>query len=52
MRFQSENSGAVLDTKTGLREWFESHAEAIRVAQERNANETRVLLARGENKQA
>lgn len=36
MRYRAENSGAVLDTKTGLREWFDSYAEAIEVAKERN----------------
>jgi hypothetical protein len=39
MRYQAENSGAVLDTKTGLREWFGSHAEAIQEAKERNEDE-------------
>jgi hypothetical protein len=36
MRYQAENSGAVLDTKTGLREWFSSLVEAIEVARARN----------------
>lgn len=36
MRYKAEISGAVLDTKTGLREWFGSHIEAIKVARERN----------------
>lgn len=38
-RYKSENSGAVLDTKTGLREWFSSHAEAIKAAKELNEDE-------------
>jgi hypothetical protein len=39
MRYVAENSGAVLDTKTGLRQWFDSHAEAIEVACKLNARE-------------
>lgn len=37
MRYIAENSGAVLDTRTGLREWFASFGEAIRNAAARNA---------------
>lgn len=37
MRYLPENSGGLLDTKTGLREWFTSYGEAIRVATTRNA---------------
>jgi hypothetical protein len=36
MRYVPEQSGAVLDTKTGLREWFDSHREAIEVANRLN----------------
>jgi hypothetical protein len=36
MRYVAENSGAVLDTVTGLREWFNSYGEAIRNAAKRN----------------
>jgi hypothetical protein len=36
MRYIAENSGAVLDIKTGLREWFDSHREAIKAANEKN----------------
>lgn len=36
-RFIPEETGAVHDTKTGLREWFETHREAIEVAARRNA---------------
>jgi hypothetical protein len=37
MRYVPETSGAVLDTKTGLREWFDSYREAIAVAAKRNS---------------
>ena len=37
MRYIAERSGAVLDTVTGLREWFNSFREAIAVAAARNA---------------
>lgn len=36
VRFIPESSGAVLDTATGLREWFNSYGEAISVAAVRN----------------
>ena len=36
MRYVAEKSGAVLDTKTGLREWFNSYGEAIEAAIARN----------------
>jgi len=36
MRYIAEHSGAVLDTKTGLREWFNLYREAIEIAKERN----------------
>lgn len=36
MRYKAERSGAVLDTKTGLREWFDSHNEAIAAAASKN----------------
>lgn len=35
-RYISESSGAVLDTKTGLRMWFNSHREAIEAAKRLN----------------
>jgi len=37
MRYEPESSGAVLDTKTGLREWFNSFQEAIEVARIKNS---------------
>ena len=37
MRYVAESSGAVLDTKTGLREWFNSFREAIAWAAAHNA---------------
>jgi hypothetical protein len=37
MRYIPEKSGGLLDTKTGLREWFTSYGEAIRIATMRNA---------------
>jgi len=36
MRYIAEKSGAVLDRATGLREWFNSAAEAIARAAELN----------------
>jgi hypothetical protein len=36
MRYKAENSGAILDTKTGLREWFNSYVEAIEMAKHKN----------------
>lgn len=36
MRYVAEQSGAVLDTQTGLREWFNSFGEAIANAAARN----------------
>lgn len=36
MRYIAERSGAVLDSKTGLREWFDSYSEAIAIAAARN----------------
>lgn len=35
-RYESEQAGAVLDTQTSLREWFNTHAEAIAEANRRN----------------
>jgi hypothetical protein len=35
-RYKAEASGAVLDTKTGLREWCNSMREAIEVARKKN----------------
>ena len=35
-RFVPERSGSVPDTKTGLREWFNSHREAIDAARAKN----------------
>lgn len=36
-RYKAEESGAVLDKKTGLREWCDSIREAIEVACNKNA---------------
>lgn len=36
MRYKAEASGAVLDTKTGLRQWFNSYREAIEAARRLN----------------
>jgi hypothetical protein len=45
-RHVPEQSGAVLDTTTGLREWFDSYDEAIRIAAARNvAARTAAVLA-------
>jgi hypothetical protein len=38
-RYVAENSGAVLDTRTGLREWFNSFREAIEWARRKNGYE-------------
>jgi len=42
MRYEAEKvgrSGAVLDTKTGLREWFNWHREAIETSRKLNEKE-------------
>ena len=36
-RYKADESGAVLDTTTGLREWCNSVREAIEVARMKNA---------------
>lgn len=48
-RYVAENSGAVLDTKTGLREWFNSLAEAIEVARRKDALEAALAAMQKED---